>query len=107
MGVGALINEKHTPVKQQAGEARGRGFDLPLLVTIIALVIFGLVMLFSASWDFSLSMFDSPMYMFTRQLLWLAFGCIIALGLAFFDYHNWRRFIVPAMVTTILLLIGV
>lgn len=84
-----------------------RSFDLPLLVTIVALVIFGLVMLFSASWDFSLQIFDSPMYMFNRQLTWLGVGAAIALGLAFFDYHHWRRLIVPAMIFTIVLLIGV
>jgi cell division protein FtsW len=107
MGVSALINEKHTAAKKQSAEIRAHNFDLPLLVTIIALVIFGLVMLFSASWDFSLSVYDSPMHMFSRQLAWLMIGLVLAIALAFFDYHNWRRFIVPAMVATILLLIGV
>jgi cell division protein FtsW len=107
MGVSSLINEKHTAAKKQSAEIRARNFDLPLLVTIIALVIFGLVMLFSASWDFSLSVYDSPMHMFSRQLAWLLIGLVLAIALAFFDYHNWRRFIVPAMVATILLLVGV
>src|SRR5512139_311535 len=107
MGVSALVNDKNAPAKKQSAEIRGRNFDLPLLVTIIALVIFGLVMLFSASWDFSLSVYDSPMHMFSRQLAWLLLGCVLAIALAFIDYHSWRRFIVPAMVATILLLVGV
>jgi cell division protein FtsW len=84
-----------------------RSFDLPLLVAVFALVIFGLVMLFSASWDFSLNIYDEPMYMFNRQLMWLGLGLVAASAFAFFDYHYWRRLIVPAMLATIVLLIGV
>src|SRR5512143_277931 len=107
MGISALIKCRQIPAKPQAGAARPRTYDLPLLVTVIALVIFGVVMLFSASWDFSLSVYGSPMHMFTRQLAWLAVGLVLAFGLAHFDYHNWRKYIVPAMVATILLLVGV
>lgn len=85
-----------------------RGFDMPLLVVLIALVVFGLVMLYSASWDFSFAAYDGDaMYIFNRQLMWLGLGATIALFLAFFDYHHWRRLIVPAMAFTILMLITV
>ncbi|MBL8100728.1 MAG: FtsW/RodA/SpoVE family cell cycle protein [Anaerolineales bacterium] len=85
-----------------------RGFDMPLLVVLIALVVFGLVMLYSASWDFSRAAYDGDaMYMFNRQLMWLGLGSAIALFLAFFDYHHWRRLAVPVMVFTILMLITV
>lgn len=80
---------------------------MPLLLIIVALTVFGLVMLFSASWDFSLGAYGSPMRMFDRQLLWLALGTLIALGLSIFDYHHWRRLIVPAMGLTIILLVSV
>ncbi|MFN8412294.1 MAG: putative peptidoglycan glycosyltransferase FtsW [Anaerolineales bacterium] len=84
-----------------------RGFDMPLLVTVVALIAFGLAMLFSSSWDFSLGAYGDPMYMFNRQLAWLGMGVVIAIVFAFVDYHNWRKFVVPAMALTILLLIGV
>jgi cell division protein FtsW len=84
-----------------------RGFDMPLLVTVVALVVFGLVMLFSSSWDFSLGVYGDPMHMFNRQLTWLALGVAIALVLAFFDYHYWRKYVVAAMAFTILLLVVV
>ncbi len=65
-------------------------------------------MLYSASWDFSFAAYDGDaMYMFNRQLMWLGLGSTIALFLAFFDYHHWRRLIVPAMAFTILMLITV
>lgn len=81
--------------------------DLPLLAAIIALIIFGLIMMYSASWDYSLIAYGAPTYMFTRQLLWLGMGLAAALILSLFDYHHWRRFIVPAMGLTVLLLIAV
>ena len=84
-----------------------RGFDMPLLVTVVALIVFGLVMLFSSSWDFSLSVYGDPMHMFNRQLMWLGVGLVIALVLAFFDYHYWRKYVVLAMAVTIVLLVVV
>lgn len=82
-----------------------RGFDMPLLVAVVTLIVFGLAMLYSASWDFSRAAFDDPMYMFNRQVMWLGLGLVAAAILAFFDYHYWRRLAVPAMVATILVLV--
>lgn len=85
-----------------------RGFDMPLLVVVVALIVFGLVMLYSASWDFSFAAYDgNAMYMFNRQLMWLGLGSLIAMFLAFFDYHRWRKLAVPAMAFTVLMLIVV
>jgi len=80
---------------------------MPLLVVVVALLVFGLLMLFSASWDFSLGAYGDPMFMFDHQLTWLALGLVVATLLAFFDYHHWRKLVVPAMAFTILLLITV
>ena len=60
MGAGTLINDRTLQDTKPASKP-GRSLDLPLLVTVIALVIFGLVMMFSASWDYSLSQYGSPM----------------------------------------------
>ncbi|MCJ7432342.1 MAG: putative lipid II flippase FtsW, partial [Anaerolineales bacterium] len=104
MGTGTFVNERPlTPQSQKPA----RSFDLPLLVTMTSLLVFGAIMLFSASWDFSLRIYDSPTYMFNRQLMWIGVGLIAASVLAFIDYHYWRRLIVPAMAITILLLIAV
>lgn len=102
MGTGTFINKNLSPAKFV------RGFDMPLLVVVVALIVFGLVMLYSASWDFSFAAYDGDaMYMFNRQLMWLSMGSVVAIFLAFFDYHRWRKLIVPAMAFTILMLIVV
>jgi cell division protein FtsW len=84
-----------------------RGFDMPLVVVLVALLVFGLVMLYSASWDFSFAAYGDAMYMFNRQVMWLSLGLGVAMFLAFFDYHRWRKLVVPAMAFTILTLLVV
>jgi cell division protein FtsW len=78
------------------------GVDVPMLLVLITLLIFGILMVYSASWDFSLAIYDSPTYIFERQLLWIVIGILLAVGAAFIDYHYWRRLAVPAMLITIL-----
>lgn len=85
----------------------GRGLDVPLLLTVVALVVFGLIMLYSASFDFSFNAYGSSTYMFLRQLRWLGVGAVFAFVLSLFDYHLWRKVVVFAMLGTIGLLIAV
>ncbi|MFN8385135.1 MAG: putative peptidoglycan glycosyltransferase FtsW [Anaerolineales bacterium] len=85
----------------------GRGLDVPLLLTVIALSVFGLIMLYSASFDFSFNEYGSSTYMFLRQLRWLGIGIVAAFALSLFDYHLWRKLIVFAMLGTIGLLLAV
>lgn len=84
-----------------------RRLDLPLVAAVITILIFGLVMVYSASWDYSLQEYGDPMYMFARQVQWLGLGIAVAAALTFFDYHHWRRLVVPVMGLTIVLLIVV
>lgn len=84
-----------------------RGLDVPLVLTVTALVVFGLIMLYSASFDFSFNEYGSSTYMFNRQLRWLALGAAAAFVLSLFDYHHWRRVVVLAMLGTIGLLVSV
>ena len=104
MGTSTLVNDRlrSSPVKRLA---RGvRSTDIPLILAVVALVVFGLIMLYSASFDFSFNEFGSPTYMFSRQLKWLGVGILLAFGLSHFDYHHWRRMVVFAMLATIALL---
>jgi cell division protein FtsW len=104
MGTRTFVNDRVTfsPVKKPA-----RGMDIPLMLVVIALIVFGLIMLYSASFDFSFNQFGSPTYMFMRQVKWLGLGLLLAFGLSHLDYHHWRGVIVFAMLGTIGLLITV
>ena len=62
-------------------------FDVPLLVIIIILLIYGLLMLYSASWSYSLQYFDSGTYILFRQMRWV-FAGLFAMGiLSLVNYH--------------------
>ncbi len=101
MGARTFVNDRlaFSPTRTLA-----RGMDIPLLLTVVALIVFGLIMLYSASFDFSYEEYGSSTYMFTRQVKWLMVGLAVALVLSLFDYHNWRKIVVFAMLGTISLL---
>jgi cell division protein FtsW len=82
-------------------------FDTGLLLVVITLLIFGIVMVYSASYDFSLQIYGDPSLIFFRQLRSLVIGLAAAVFLAFFDYHHWKRFAVVALGVTVLLLLAV
>ena len=81
--------------------------DLPLLLIMAALLTFGLIMVFSASPDFSLQHHGKPFQIFLRQIAWVALGVVTAYVLSRIDYHHWRSLILPGMVVTLALLIAV
>jgi cell division protein FtsW len=92
-------------------EARRRtvelGIDVPMLLVIATLMIFGILMVYSASWDYSFQIFGSPTYIFGRQVIWMLLGVSVAVLLAVIDYHWWLRLAVPAMALTIVALVAV
>lgn len=83
------------------------GIDVPILLVTITLAIFGLLMVYSASWDYSLRLYGDPTRIFIRQVAWLGLGMIVVVILAWLDYHLWQRLALPAMIGTIVLLVGV
>ena len=103
MGTGTIVTDR------SAFSARRltRGGDVPLVLTVIALIVFGLIMLYSASFDFSFNVYGSSAFMFNRQVRWLGVGILSAFLLSHFDYHQWRRLALFAMLATIGLLITV
>ena len=81
--------------------------DVPMLVGVISVLAIGILVVFTASWDFSWKIYGSYTYIFTRQLLWLALGLAVAGVLIFVDYRWLARFVVPMLVVTGVLLVSV
>jgi len=107
MGTRTFINDRSAFPSSRNPARSARSVDLPLVLTVIALAVFGLIMLYSASFDFSFNEYGSSTYMFVRQVKWLGLGIVVASGLSRFDYHNWRKVVLFAMLGTIVLLITV
>lgn len=85
--------------------ARLHGVDIPLLIAVLCLLVFGLMMVYSSSWKYSMQLGESYSYVFTRQLIWAVVGIVVAFGLSFINYHRYRRLVVPMMYITLFLLI--
>jgi len=83
------------------------GLDVPLLLATVTLVVFGLLMVYSASWDFAYQTRGDPTFTFKRQVLWLLLGVSIAVFLAWFNYRFLRRLVIPAMLVTVIALFAV
>jgi cell division protein FtsW len=80
-----------------------------LLLAVLALIIIGLVMVYSASFGFSLldnrAQVTSPTYFVKRQIGFVAVGMIALLIFSRIDYHLYRRYAVQILVGTVLLLL--
>ncbi len=79
--------------------------DYPLIIILASLLLIGLLMIYSSSFDFGYRVFDQPTYFFGRQIIWALLGTAGMTVMMSIDYHAWRRFSVPLMGGTLLLLI--
>ena len=94
--------------RSSAGAAVSSGqIDTVLVGTLIVLVSLGTLVLFSASYAVGIRDVGDGLYFLRRQLVFLAVGVAMLLVTARVDYHFWRRFSVPAMAGTVLLLLAV
>jgi cell division protein FtsW len=108
MGSGAFVKQSSRPRTTKGQPLNLAGIDMVLFVTMIALAGFGLLMVYSASTDYSLVVLDkNPSFLFTKQVIWLIVGSVIATGLAFLDYHIWQKLAIPMITVIIISLIAV
>lgn len=95
----------------KAGKAGGwllpQGIDLMLLVTICGTVVFGLLMLFSASFIFAEERTGDGLYFIKKQLVYALLGFLSLLVACRLDYRRWARWSYPVLALTMALLIAV
>ncbi|MFC1546494.1 putative lipid II flippase FtsW [bacterium] len=65
--------------------------DIYLLITVIALVLIGLVMVFSASSIVAGERFGNPFFFLKRHIIWLLIGFSAMSAAALFDYSKWHK----------------
>jgi cell division protein FtsW len=107
MGIGTFVSQSSKPAAAPKPRSRTSTGDLILIAAVIALGIIGLLMLYSASTDFSLRNYGSADYMFNKQLIWVAIGIVVAFVVSRLDYHFWQKFALPLMGVTIVMLVAV
>jgi len=79
-------------------------YDYLLIIAVAALLIAGLMMVYSATFALGYQLYGQPTYFFIRQLLWMGMGLLAMIIIARIEYHVWRRWSIPLMAGALLLL---
>lgn len=97
----AKVTEKQTRnLKNKSGK-----IDITFLSIVLILLTVGLVMLFSASYAYSLEYYDSSYRFISRQSIFAVVGVVLMLLISRIDYHIWRKFAWVLFAGAILLLV--
>ena len=92
-------------IKKRANSSDHGKMDVVFLSLVLILLTFGLVMLFSASYAFSLEYYDNSSKFISRQALFGVAGVVIMLIVSRIDYHFWRKFAWVIYAISIIMLI--
>ncbi len=87
--------------------AKRVAMDHTLLILTMTLALVGLVMVFSASAVVAGNRFHDPGYFLKRQLAWVTFGFLLLHLASHLDYIWWKRFVIPLLALTMVLLVMV
>jgi len=78
--------------------------DVPLLIAVILLLAIGLVMVYSASMQYSVREFGNQYEIFKKQAIYVFLGCIVAFIAYRFPYH-WLKVLAPYMMVGLIFLL--
>lgn len=92
-------------LKREKRQSMGK-MDITFLSLVLILLTIGLVMLFSASYAYSLEYYGNSYKFITRQALLGAVGVGLMLVASRIDYHFWRRFAWPFFIGVTIVLIA-
>jgi cell division protein FtsW len=79
--------------------------DPLLMATVLALVAFGVVMVYSASAVFASQVFHDGQHFLVRQAIYAAVGLLLVIALARLDYHRLRALAYPMLGGAVLLML--
>ena len=91
--------------KRKTVDSQGK-MDIVFLSLVLILLTVGLVMLFSASYAFSLEYYDNSYKFISKQALFAVGGIGVMLVVSRIDYHYWRKFAPAIYIISILMLLA-
>lgn len=93
--------------RQPLGRTRSTRFrfDYVLVLAVAALLIIGLMMVYSATFDWSYQEHQNSFRIASRQFLWVGVGLVAMTVVAVVPYYWWQRAAVPIMAITLLSLV--
>ena len=103
----ATAGKVKKPAKSKRKKTRLRSADFALVALTCALVIFGVIMVFSASYYWSIDKVGNPYNFLIKDLFWAGTGFIIMIATTILDYHVYKKWAPWLMAGGILLLVAV
>jgi cell division protein FtsW len=77
---------------------------ITLMLTVLALLLFGIVMIYSTSGPFAEHKYGNASYFIVRHAVWVALGLVACAVGSRTDYHVWQRWVWPVLGVTAVLL---
>ena len=90
--------KKRTKLKLKSG-------DFWLMLFTLMLVLFGLIMVFSASYYSSISQDGNPYSYLLRHGAWVVCGLVLMAAGALVDYRKYKKCAIPALIVSVILLV--
>ena len=82
-------------------------YDMNLIVSILFLIVFGLIMIYSASYytaSMSAAFNNDPTYLLKNQLKYSIAGLVVMIGVANVPYRLWKKLAWPAILLAVVLI---
>lgn len=92
-------------MKKKGKNTNLRSGDFLLMLFTLMLVIFGVIMVFSASYYYSISQDGSAYSYLRRHGLWAIFGLAALMFGAIVDYRKYKKWAIPALIGSVVLLV--
>ncbi|MFZ4450725.1 putative lipid II flippase FtsW [Salibacterium aidingense] len=86
---------------------RYKDYDWWLIISALLLTMFGIIMIYSASFPLAIDIYDNASHFFDRQLIWFVVGMGLLVFFMHFRYDMWRKLSPLLILGSVLLLITV
>ena len=98
---------KAQPGKRSGKRSKPRrvNLDYALVLVVAGLLIIGLMMVYSATFDWSYQVHENSFRIASRQFIWVGAGLIVMVAVAAVPYNQWQQWAVPVMGGALLLLV--
>ena len=101
MATGNVKRKKRHAILQE-----GR-LDISFLATVLFLLTFGLVMLFSSSYAYAYERYGNSYKFISKQFIFAVFGVVVMLAISKINYHILRKWAILIYAITFLMLVAV
>jgi len=79
--------------------------DYVLVLAVAGLIVIGLMMVYSATFDWSYQQYQSSFHIASRQFMWVGLGAVVLVVVAVVPCDLWRRLAVPVMAGALVVLL--